>query len=145
MPMPSPAVGGMPYSMAMRKSSSTSAASRSPAAFFAAYTIVRESCLVRRLYNSESVMVNSTGRPLPSSPPIQYYYQEIYILYNSTVRRDMLVVLARISWSICVRRHVQPDTTKRLRPHPSCPHAYDTYILSASARTLLARLRTTHI
>jgi hypothetical protein len=33
-----PAVGGMPYSSAMRKSSSTSAASRSPAAFLAAWS-----------------------------------------------------------------------------------------------------------
>jgi len=68
MPMPSPAVGGMPYSMAIRKSSSTSAASRSPAAFFAAYSQVRESWLTVQVAR---VMVKSTGRPLPSSPPIQ--------------------------------------------------------------------------
>jgi len=40
MPMPRPAVGGMPDSKACRKSSSTPQASSSPSAFFSAYKTI---------------------------------------------------------------------------------------------------------
>mmetsp|Transcript_461 Transcript_461/g.935 ORF Transcript_461/g.935 Transcript_461/m.935 type:complete len:221 (+) Transcript_461:110-772(+) len=60
MPMPSPPVGGMPCSSAVRNSSSTSHASRSPASFFAACASKR------RRWSSGSV---SSEKALASSLP----------------------------------------------------------------------------